>query len=162
MEIVYITEDLIAGWRRACEAVAAEKVYLGRIELPPFDPQFNHARRMIASNWPMYCAVENGEVAGWIDITPEAVPECSHRGVLGIGIQRARRGKGVGKSLMKAALDAAPLAGLSKVELTVYASNTAAIGLFERFGFEPVGTIRDFRRLDDVIYDALLMEKFLD
>jgi RimJ/RimL family protein N-acetyltransferase len=47
---------------------------------------------------------------------------------------------------------------MSKIELSVYSSNTAAIALYRRFGFTDFGMVRDHRRLDGVSYDVLLME----
>ena len=38
IDIVYMRKDLIRPWRAAVEEVAAEKRYLGRVTLPPFDP----------------------------------------------------------------------------------------------------------------------------
>ena len=38
IDIVYMRKDLIWPWRAAVEEVAAEKQYLGRVTLPPFDP----------------------------------------------------------------------------------------------------------------------------
>jgi len=35
IEIAQMREDLILGWRATCEAVASERVYLGRVTLPP-------------------------------------------------------------------------------------------------------------------------------
>ena len=49
-EIVPIREDLILGWRAACDAVAAERIYLGRVTLPPFDPANPYPRRHIATD----------------------------------------------------------------------------------------------------------------
>ena len=50
---------------------------------------------------------------------------------------------------------------MSKVELTVYTSNAAAIALYRKHGFTEIGVVGDYRRLDGEIYDALLMERFL-
>jgi len=161
MEIAYINKDLIAGWRAACEQVAAEKAYLGLVSLPPFDPERALPNRMIANDWPMYCAVEDGRVAGWVDIVPNDVPECAHRGTLGMGVLASHRGRGLGSRLMETALAHAPKSGLTKVELSVYTSNISAISLFLKFGFREAGMWRDYRRLDGVTYDALLMERFL-
>nr|WP_321509975.1 GNAT family N-acetyltransferase [uncultured Hyphomonas sp.] len=161
MDIAYIDKSQIAGWRAACEQVAAEKTYLGLVSLLPFDPERALPNRMIANNWPMYCALDNGRVVGWIDIIPNEVPECAHRGTLGLGLLASHRGQGAGSRLMEAALAHAPQCGLTKVELAVYTSNLSAISLFLKFGFSEAGMWRDYRRLDGVTYDALLMERFL-
>jgi GNAT superfamily N-acetyltransferase len=53
---------------------------------------------------------------------------------LGIALLPAHQGKGHGRSLMLAALDAAPHHGYGQVSLTVHPRNPA-IGMYERCGF---------------------------
>lgn len=161
VEIVYISRDLIVPWRAAVEAVAAERKFLARVSLPPFDPENNFALKMIEHNWPMYCAVTGNELVGWADITPSDIPECAHRGTLGMGVIAPYRGKGIGSRLLEACLAHAPKSKLEKVELSVYTNNAPAIALYRKHGFAEIGVIKDYRRLDGVTYDDLLMERFL-
>ncbi|HEV7690074.1 MAG TPA: GNAT family N-acetyltransferase [Hyphomonadaceae bacterium] len=160
-DIVYIREDLIGGWRAACETVAAERIYLGRVELFPADVMEAFALKALSNNWPMYVALEGQTVVGWADITPVDIPECAHRGALGMGVIASRRGAGLGEQLLSACLTHAPRSGIAKVELTVFASNEPAIALYRKHGFSEIGVSHDYRRLDGVTYDAVLMEKFL-
>jgi ribosomal protein S18 acetylase RimI-like enzyme len=160
-EIKYITVKLIPAWRAVCETVASERVYLGRVALPPFDPERSFPHRVIANNWPMYCAMKDGRLVGWADITPVDVPECAHRGVLGMGVAAAHRGAGIGSALLEACLAHAPKSNIEKIELTVFASNAPAIALYRKFGFTDIGVVRDYRRLDGITYDALLMERWV-
>lgn len=159
--IGYLRVDQIPAWRAACEAVAAERLYLGRITLPPFDPNASFAHKQIANRWPMYCATVGGDLAGWADITPVDIPECAHRGVLGMGVVATHRGQGIGGKLLEACLEHAPGNNIEKVELTAYTSNAAAIALYRKFGFSEIGIIRDYRRVDGVVFDAMLMERML-
>jgi ribosomal protein S18 acetylase RimI-like enzyme len=161
-DIVYIRKDLIASWRATVEAVAAERKFLGRVTLPPFDPETAFPLKLIENDWPMYCAVTGNEVVGWADITPSSIPECAHRGELGMGVSAQHRGKGIGSRLLEACLAHARKINLAKVELTVYTNNAAAIALYRKYGFTEVGVRRDYRRLDGITYDELLMDLFLD
>jgi ribosomal protein S18 acetylase RimI-like enzyme len=161
VEIVYIREDLILGWRAACEAVAAERRYLGRLTLPAFDPENPFPRKHIENDWPMYVAVDGATVVGWADVSPVDVPECAHRGTLGMGVLAAYRGQGLGSRLLEACIEHAGRIRLRKIELTVYTSNTAAITLYRKHDFTEIGIIRDYRHLDRQNYDALLMERTL-
>ena len=161
VDIVYMRKDLIGAWRAACEQVAAERVHLGMLTLPPFDPERAFPNRLIENDWPMYAALDDGQLVGWIDILPHDQPEYAHRGTLGMGLIKSHRGRGLGGRLLDAALAHAPRSGLSKVELTVFTTNLAAIALYRKHGFEDAGVWRDYRRLDGVTYDALLMERFL-
>jgi ribosomal protein S18 acetylase RimI-like enzyme len=161
IDVVYMRKDLVFAHHALVEAVAAEKKYLGRVVMPPFDPENAFPLKLIANNWPMYCALDEAAYAGWADIVPSDIPECAHRGTLGMGLAATHRGKGLGARLLQACLDHAPRSGIEKVELTVYTSNTRAIALYRKFGFVEYGLQRDYRRVDGVVYDALLMEKSL-
>jgi len=161
IEIIYLRDDLILPHRRAVEAVAVERVYLGMVTLPPFDPERAFARRLIENNWPIYAAMEGANLVGWADIIPIDGPETEHRGILGMGLLAPFRGLGLGARLLDACLKHAPLCGISKIELTVFTTNVAAIALYRKAGFAEVGVIEDYRRRDSVNYDALLMELFV-
>lgn len=159
IEIIYLRKDLISAWRAAVDAVAAERIYLGRLTFPPFDPEHAPPLKMIENNWPMYCAMAGDELVGWADVTPVDVPESAHRGVLGMGVIARHRGAGLGDRLLEASLAHARRSGIAKVELTVYTNNKPAVALYRKHGFAEIGVIRDYRRLDGVTYDALLMER---
>lgn len=161
MEIVYTPKDLFASHRAAVDAVMAERIYLARLALPPFDPETAFLLNHVANNWPTYCAVMDNEVIGWADITPVDIPECSHRGILGMGILAPHRGKGLGGRLLGACIAHAPQSGIEKIELTVYTSNTSAIALYRKFGFVDAGILHDYRRIDAIKQDTLQMERFV-
>lgn len=160
--VSYITPELITGWRRAVESVAAERAFLALITLPPFDPERAFPLKLIENNWPMYCAVADGEVVGWCDITPVEIPECIHRGILGMGVIAPYRHSGIGRRLLQACLEHCQHTPIEKVELTVFTDNAPAIALYRAFGFTDIGINRDYRRVDGVVYDALLMSRRLD
>jgi ribosomal protein S18 acetylase RimI-like enzyme len=56
-----------------------------------------------------------------------------------VGVAPARRGEGLGRTLVAAALAEAARLGCGRVELGVYADNPVARGLYESFGFAPTG-----------------------
>lgn len=161
IDIAYLRKDQVAAHRYAVEAVAAERIYLGLVTLPPFDPERAFPLRLIENDWPIYAAMDGDALVGWADITPVGVPESVHRGVLGMGLLASHRGAGIGRRLLEACLDHAPRCGITKVELTVFTSNMAAIALYRKAGFKDIGVIKDYRRLDGVTYDALMMDYFL-
>jgi len=84
----------------------------------------------------------------------------SHVAGLGIGVHDAHQGKGVGTALMREIIDVADnWLGLRRLELTVFADNTAAIRLYEKFGFEPEGLRRAFAFRAGNYADALAMAR---
>jgi len=72
------------------------------------------------------------------------------------------RGKGIGRQLVDATVRAARQAGLTRVELEVFSSNTNAIALYERYGFQHEGLHRRGRIIDGRVEDVLLMGLLLD
>jgi putative acetyltransferase len=69
-------------------------------------------------------------------------------------------GRGVGSALMQAMIDQADRwLGLKRLELTVWTDNHRAIALYERFGFEREGVLRDYALRDGVFVDALAMAR---
>jgi len=65
-----------------------------------------------------------------------AVLRRRHAMFVGIAVAQAAQGQGVGKALMAALLDLADnWLGVLRLELTVFADNAPAIGLYERLGF---------------------------
>ena len=102
---------------------------------------------------------DDGEMAGAIGLHP------SHaEGVLALGmwVLPEQRGRGGGRLLIDAALEARP-PGAHKIELEVFPDNAAAIELYRSVGFEQEGLRRDhYRREDGTLRSALLMARLFD
>ena len=104
-------------------------------------------------------AVVAGKVIGTAGLT-RLEGRRSHVGTIGMAVHDAYAGQGAGSALMAALLDIADnWLGLTRVELTVYADNARAIGLYERFGFEREGLHRDFALRNGALVDALAMAR---
>lgn len=111
-----------------------------------------------AAGVPQFVALCGLTVVGWCDIVrlyPH--PGYEHNGRLGIGVVAAWRGQGLGRGLLDQALSAASGAGFRRVELEVYASNTAALSLYKSCGFTVEGVKRAMRHLDGRVDDVVLM-----
>ena len=135
-----MTEEYIDGFWSAVDSVARERKYLAFLEGPPIETTREFVLGNIQGNWPHLIAInEAGTVIGWCDITALNRPVFAHIGSLGIGVLTPYRGQGIGKALMRAALQQAKSKGLTRIELTVRENNTSAIALYEKFGFEKEG-----------------------
>ncbi|MCP1445792.1 putative acetyltransferase [Pseudomonas sp. GGS8] len=105
-------------------------------------------------------ALHQGSVIGNIGLEQFSRIRRSHAGSLGMGVAVAWQGKGVGSTLLAAALDVADnWMNLQRVELSVYADNEAAIGLYRKFGFETEGLFRDYAVRDGRLVDTLSMAR---
>lgn len=157
--IVPISPALASGYRDALDAVARERKFLSTLEAPPFERTEAFVNSNIENGNPHFVALLGDEVVGWCDIYRESHPWAQHAGILGMGVIAAHRGRGIGKRLIEAALQAAQAAKFHRVELEVFGNNTAAIALYERVGFIHEGRRRDAYRLPDGYCDLLVMSR---
>lgn len=82
----------------------------------------------------------------------------AHAASLVIFVHDDHVGTGVGTALMAAVLDVADnWLGLRRVALTVNADNARAIRLYEKFGFEVEGRLRQEVLRDGIFIDSLAM-----
>ncbi len=160
-KIIYPTEKYFKSFHQALDQVAKEQIYIEMIEAKSFQEVSAFQTKLISNNWPVYYAIKNSEVIGWVDISLSSNPRLNHRGHLGLGIVKEFRGQGIGSQLLLQSLKHAKEIGLEKVELSVYTSNTAAIKLYKKFGFNEIGVIKNYRKLNDKYFDCIEMEKFL-
>jgi putative acetyltransferase len=80
--------------------------------------------------------------------------------VIGMSVHRDWRGRGVGTALMTAAVHLAEnWLGLTRLELTVFTDNEAAIALYRKFGFEVEGTMRRYALRDGQYVDSHAMAR---
>jgi putative acetyltransferase len=105
------------------------------------------------------CAEE--EVVGNLGLeTSPNHPRMRHVGSIGMAVRDDWQGKGVGTALMEAALDLADnWLNLTRIELRVYVDNSAAVALYERFGFEIEGTHRRLAFRNGEYVDAYSMAR---
>ena len=147
----------LEGLYAAINAVAGERIYLGRFSLAPFEESAKFFQSLIDRDEAAFVAQADDAVVGWCDIIAIDREPQRHVGVLGMGLVAGHRGKGIGARLLTAALDKAWSKGLTRIELTVYGANKPAIALYDRFGFEREGVKRNFQRIDGLYDDALIM-----
>ena len=99
-------------------------------------------------------AVAGREVIGMLHV------EASRHGFgeIGMLVERAWRGRGVGSALLLAAISLAREQGLHKLCLEVFAHNTAGIALYRKCGFTEEGRrVRQYRRSSGELWDSVVM-----
>jgi ribosomal-protein-alanine N-acetyltransferase len=83
------------------------------------------SNEVIAGYVGMYVSLDEGEITN-------------------VAVKPDLRGKGIAKALLKELLSYAKSHGITRIVLEVRVSNAAAIGLYEGFGFEIIGTRKGF------------------
>lgn len=140
---------------------SSPKVYEGTLQLP-YPSREQWRKRISETDGSYYLVAVSGEhVIGMfsIDTFPNK-PRRRHAGLIGISVSEAWQGKGVGKALMQAGVDLADKwINLTRLELEVYADNEEAIRLYEQFGFEREGVLRQHAFRDGRYVDSIMMAR---
>lgn len=122
------------------EAIYREGIDAGNATFesdPPAWDAFNAGKisdvRLVATD-------ENDTVIGWAAASPVS-SRAAYRGVIehSVYVAEAAQGRGVGRELRSAFLDAAEEAGYWMVQSSIFPENTASIILHEKAGFRTVG-----------------------
>jgi L-amino acid N-acyltransferase YncA len=77
-------------------------------------------------------------------------------------VRRDSRGRGAGRSVLAALIEAAADAGLHKLTSRVFPENIASRALLKGLGFEEIGIHRRHGKLDGVWRDCVIVERSLD
>jgi ribosomal protein S18 acetylase RimI-like enzyme len=103
-----------------------------------------------------------GSIAGHIDLRARPEPSARHRAMLGMGVHRAWRRRGLGMQLVDAAIGwAQGETGLQWIDLEVLSENQPAIQLYLRAGFTMTARIEDMLQIDGVSHDLSYMTRAL-
>lgn len=146
------------------EMFSSPKVFAGTLQLPY--PSLEQWRQRLAEPGDgtyNLAAVVNDHVVGMISVhTFPNRPRRRHVGAIGISVHDEWQGKGIGTAMMRAGLDLADnWLNLTRLELEVFADNEPAIRLYERFGFEREGILRQHAFRDGQYVDSYMMARLL-
>lgn len=128
--------------------------------LPPYMAVIEHPQRVTNSATQRHLVAElNGSIAGFASLHL-FLGRRAHAASIGIAVDPAQRGKGVGTALMDALIQlGAQWYGIKRFELKVLTENQRAIQLYERFGFEVEATHREFTQREGRYVDAYSMAR---
>jgi L-phenylalanine/L-methionine N-acetyltransferase len=109
----------------------------------------------------MLVAEVDSEVVGNLGLHVAAKsPRRRHAGAIGMAVRDDWHNRGVGTALLAAGIDLADnWLGYTRLELTVYTDNAAAVALYRKFGFAVEGTARGYALRDGTYVDAFMMAR---
>lgn len=148
-------------WPDINEMLAQPRVIAGTLQLP-FRSLAFHRQRLEKNDpaRPHLGAVIDGKLVGDIMLVKAANERRAHAASFGMCVHDAYQGRGVGSALLSALLELTDRwLNIRRMELTVFADNARAIGLYERHGFEREGLHRDYAFRDGAFIDALAMAR---
>jgi RimJ/RimL family protein N-acetyltransferase len=156
------TPEDFDGFYECFAGICRERRFLALVEPPPKDASRAFVEDARGRGMVQYVAAADSGIVGWCDIIPHPWEGFRHSGRLGMGVVAAFRGQGIGRRLLDATVHAAQQAGLTRIELEVFSSNTNAIQLYERYGFVHEGVHRRGRIIDGRVEDVLIMGLLVD
>ena len=102
-----------------------------------------------------------GELAAIASLEGKTRERAAHRSNLAITVRQKFWHRGVGTQMMNKLIEHAKGVGISVIETHVRSDNTSALSLYEKLGFERIGTYKRFFRIGDTDYDADLLNLYL-
>ena len=149
----------VSDYAQVYEMFTSAKVYEGTLQLP-YPSRELWQRRLSENIDSVYylVGVIDDRIVGMVSVATFPRPRRRHAGAIGISVHEDWQGKGVGKELMRAIIDLSDnWLNLTRLELEVYSDNEAAIHLYERFGFELEGTMRQHAFRNGQYVDSIMM-----
>jgi ribosomal protein S18 acetylase RimI-like enzyme len=153
-----MTQGDIAASLELYDRVAEERLWIGTE--PGYDREryrANWQRWIGDSQYLLAVAIDDDEaVIGDLKVVPH--PEYGY--VLGMMVDRERRGEGIGRALLDAAIAWARNRNLAALHLLVFPHNERALALYRSCGFVEIERYEnDVERNDGSVWDTILMRK---
>ena len=120
-------------------------------------------RLRVLDRYPLLVAEDaTGSVIGWAGLAEYRPRQC-YAGIaeFSIYLEREVRGRGIGKALLTALIDAAGERGFWKLVSRIFPFNTASRALCRACGFREVGVYERHAQLDGRWLDAVIVEKLI-
>ncbi len=110
----------------------------------------------------MYVAKRANEIVGNASFSSMNRERLKHRGEMAVSVKRAEWNKGIGSMLIDYIIDFAKnIAHTEIISLEVRSDNARAIKLYEKYGFEKIGSFRGFFKINDEYVEFDLMNLYL-
>jgi phosphinothricin acetyltransferase len=107
--------------------------------------------------------IENEQPVAFAASFPYSDRPCySGIGEFSVYVRRDYRGRGAGRTVLAALMEAVTAAGLDKLTSRVFPENLASRALLKRLGFEEIGIHRRHGELDGFWRDCVIVERLLD
>ncbi len=145
----------------AVSRIYAEGIATGNATFEHTVPDWSEWREARALDPCLVARGSSGEAIGWAALSHvSSRPVYRGVGEVGIYVELDSAGRGVGRTLLTALIDASERAGFWTLQAGIFPENTASIALHESCGFHPVGTReRIGRTMDGPWRDVVLYER---
>lgn len=139
------SEDLPGIWRRPVPSLEEERRFIEGYAAP--------SSTLVVAE----CA---GSVVGLAGLLGGTLDQQAHVGSLAVSVDREWRGGGIGTRLLEYLIAWAPGHGITRLEIEAFSTNTRAIALYERLGFEREGVRKGAALIDGRYVDIVCLARF--
>lgn len=109
----------------------------------------------------VFLGILNGQHVGYLLVNGNEAKRAIHRAEVTIAVQADAQGKGIASSLLKKAEEWAAENAISRFELTVLETNTAARQFFEKHNYKSEGIRTESMMIDNNLFNEIYMAKKL-
>ena len=103
----------------------------------------------------LFVAEVDNKIVDTANYTTSNIKRLSHRGSIGLCVQRAYWNQGIATSFMENLIKFGKEEAKAKIiSLGVRSDNEAAIHLYKKFGFEKIGTFEGYYEIDNELIDV--------
>jgi L-amino acid N-acyltransferase YncA len=150
---------LPADWPRVRE-IYAQGIATGHATFESRPPEWEAWDRAHVRRCRLVAEGEDGTVLGWAALSPVS-DRCVYGGVGEVSVYVAdeAQGRGVGRFLLNALVEASEEAGFWTLQAGVFPENGPSVRLHERCGFRVIGRRERLGKMNGVWRDVLLMER---
>jgi len=115
------------------------------------------------SQHPVLVAEQDSVVVGWASLSKWS-DRCAYSSTAEVSlyVKHDYRGKGIGKTLLKALIQTGENAGIHTAIARITEGNEASISLFRQEGFENVGVMKEVGRKFDRLLDVFILQKIFE
>ena len=154
-----LVADHETAWRVFHEVVTAGDTYA----YPPDTTRQQALAPWFAEGGWTYVAEVDGEGGGTYRMKPNEPGHGSHTANCGYMVARAASGRGIGETMCRHSMDEARRRGFRAMQFNfVVSTNTRAVALWQKCGFEIVGTVPGaFHHPTKGYVDTYVMHRFL-
>ena len=150
---------LLDMWRRyvvKTENKPDKLIYAGfsKEEARSFIEKFQNSKSDV-----MFVAVDGEKVVGNAIVERNRILRYNHRAEISITVLKEYWGRGIGSRLMEMMIEFAEKTGVEILYLEVRADNQRAVNLYTKYEFCAIGTYKNFFKIKNSYFDAILMNK---
>lgn len=145
----------------AVSRIYAEGITTGNATFEHVVPEWSQWREARAKDPCLVARGSSGDVIGWAALSHiSSRPVYRGVGEVGIYVELGSTGRGVGRTLLSALIEASERAGFWTLQAGIFPENVASVALHESCGFRPVGRRERIGRMRDGWWrDVVLYER---